>query len=103
MRVGIIILSTFVIIDLLVIEYRCADLTGLDAAEMLLRASYSLNYTMQRVSTLSGILLWMLILRMLKFVPQLFGARLDLFSQVGPPPRGWGAGGGGDAPAEWRG
>ena len=78
----IVLISGFVLVDFLIIDYRCPDLTGDDAGEQLLRAGYSMNYTMQRVSTISGMLLWMLILRALKFVPQLLGSRLNLFSHT---------------------
>ena len=48
----------------------------------MLRAGYTVNYTMQRASTFYGVLLWLLILRSLKFVPQLLGSRLHLFART---------------------
>ena len=69
----IVLISSLVVIDFMAIEYRCPDLLHDDAPLQLLRAGYTINYNMQRASTMYGVLLWLLILRSLKFVPQLVG------------------------------
>ena len=71
-----------IVVDFMRIDYRMPDLTQPDAPDQLLRAGYTVNYTMQHASTFYGMLLWMLILRLLKFVPHLFGSRHHLFSHT---------------------
>ena len=81
-EVTIIAMVGWVLKDYLIVRYRYPDLDGADAPYLNLQAGYTINYTMQRASTITGILLWLLILRVLKFVPQLLGSRLHLFSHT---------------------
>ena len=87
-EVTIIAMVGWVLKDYLIVRYRYPDLDGTDAPYLNLQAGYTINYTMQRASTITGILLWLLILRVLKFVPQLLGSRLHLFPTPSRSPRG---------------
>ena len=78
----IVVIVGYIVTDFMRIDYRLPDLSGSDAAQQMLRAGYTMNYTMQHASTLYGVLLWMLILRLLKFVPHLLGSRHHLFSHT---------------------
>ena len=73
----IIIVNGFIVFDTMCTIYRFPYLETDNGPHDFLAAGYTINYTMQRSMSWSGVLLFLIVMRWLKFIPQVRYSRLN--------------------------